>query len=197
MFSFGGDEVELSVWDFETAIAPNQQAPSPPPPQPESSSSNKWKRVFELRLVEVWQTKRVSIQSSHAYLLDYQCVQATDELVSLRQHVHNLCIPYISTTSQQLLADAERRIRLAQGFSLASSVRVPSHTASITTGSPSIGLVRFTAGWCTIHISNRFSVVTRRKCSLYPLDMTKNFYFMRARLLCAHPAASEVTSRSP
>jgi ribosome biogenesis protein NSA1 len=60
-FSYGGDEVELSVWDLETAFAPKQQAPSPPPPQPESSSSKKRKRGSELLPGELWRAKNVRV----------------------------------------------------------------------------------------------------------------------------------------
>ncbi|KAH9996894.1 hypothetical protein BJV77DRAFT_1059276 [Russula vinacea] len=90
-FSYGGDEVELSVWDLETAFAPKQQVPSPPSPQLESSSSKKRKRGSELLPGELWRAKNV----------------ANDSL-SLRQPVHNTCLTYISTTSQQLLAGTQR-----------------------------------------------------------------------------------------
>ncbi|KAI0283108.1 hypothetical protein BGY98DRAFT_953075 [Russula aff. rugulosa BPL654] len=78
-FSYGGDEVELSVWDLETAFAPKQQ--QPPQPQPESP----------LLPGELWRAKNV----------------ANDSL-SLRQPVHNTCLTYVSTTSQQLLAGTQR-----------------------------------------------------------------------------------------
>ncbi|KAN0112129.1 hypothetical protein V8E52_007869 [Russula decolorans] len=87
-FSYGGDEVELSVWDLETAFAPKQQ---PPQPQPESPGSKKRKRASELLPGELWRAKNV----------------ANDSL-SLRQPVHNTCLTYISTTSQQLLAGTQR-----------------------------------------------------------------------------------------
>ena len=47
-FSYGGDEVELTIWDVETAFVSKQQAPSLPPTQPESSGSRKRKRGSEL-----------------------------------------------------------------------------------------------------------------------------------------------------
>lgn len=58
-FSYGGDEVELSVWDLETAFAPKQQ---PPQPQPESPSSKKRKRsTAELLPGELWRARNVCI----------------------------------------------------------------------------------------------------------------------------------------
>ena len=58
-FSYGGDEVELSVWDLETAFAPKQQ---PPQPQPESPSSKKRKRsTAELLPGELWRAKNVCV----------------------------------------------------------------------------------------------------------------------------------------
>lgn len=48
-FSYGDDEVELSVWDLGTAFVPKQQTPSPPlkPESPESPSFNKRKHGSE------------------------------------------------------------------------------------------------------------------------------------------------------
>ena len=60
-FSYGGDEVELSVWDLETAFAPKQQVQSPPSPQLESSSSKKRKRGSELLPGELWRAKNVCV----------------------------------------------------------------------------------------------------------------------------------------
>jgi ribosome biogenesis protein NSA1 len=57
-FSYGGDEVELSVWDLEAAFAPKQQAP---PSKPESPSSKKRKRAAELLPGELWRAKNVCI----------------------------------------------------------------------------------------------------------------------------------------
>jgi ribosome biogenesis protein NSA1 len=57
-FAYGGDEVELSVWDVETAFTPKQQQPSPPPPQ--SENSKKRKRRSEMLLPgELWRAKNV------------------------------------------------------------------------------------------------------------------------------------------
>jgi ribosome biogenesis protein NSA1 len=51
-FSYGGDEVELSVWDLEMAFGPKQ-------PQPESPSSKKRKRASDLLPGELWRAKNV------------------------------------------------------------------------------------------------------------------------------------------
>ena len=72
-FSYGGDEVELSVWDLETAFASRQQRP---PPQPESPSSKKRKRTSELLPGEMWRAKNVRtvyavvLISAAPYMLD-------------------------------------------------------------------------------------------------------------------------------
>ncbi len=58
-FSYGGDEVELSVWDLETAFSPKQQ--EPPRSQPESPGSKKRKRGSELLPGELWRAKNVCI----------------------------------------------------------------------------------------------------------------------------------------
>ena len=44
--------------------------------------------------------------TTHACLLDY--VQVANDSLSLRQPVHNTCLTYISTKSQQLLAGTQR-----------------------------------------------------------------------------------------
>ncbi|KAI9446233.1 hypothetical protein H4582DRAFT_2107980 [Lactarius indigo] len=82
-FSYGGDEVELSVWDLEAAFAPKQ-----PTPQPEGTK--KRKRGNDLLPGELWRAKNV----------------ANDSL-SLRQPVHNTCISYLSTP-QHLVAGTQR-----------------------------------------------------------------------------------------
>ena len=57
-FSYGGDEVELSVWDLEAAFAPKQQAA---PSKLESPGSKKRKRGAELLPGELWRAKNVCI----------------------------------------------------------------------------------------------------------------------------------------
>lgn len=85
MFSYGGDEVELSVWDLEAAFAPKQQ----PAPQPEGIKKKR-KRGNDLLPGELWRAKNV----------------ANDSL-SLRQPVHNTCLSYLSTP-QQLVTGTQR-----------------------------------------------------------------------------------------
>ncbi len=59
-FSYGGDEVELSVWDIETAFAPKQQPPPSSSSQSQSESSKKRKRRAEPLLPgELWRAKNV------------------------------------------------------------------------------------------------------------------------------------------
>ena len=50
-FSYGGDEVELSVWDLEAAFAPKQPAPSP------EGTTKKRKRGNDLLPGELWRAK--------------------------------------------------------------------------------------------------------------------------------------------
>lgn len=82
-FSYGGDEVELSIWDLEAAFAPKQPAPQP-------EGTKKRKRGNDLLPGELWRAKNV----------------ANDSL-SLRQPVHNTCLSYLSTP-QQLVAGTQR-----------------------------------------------------------------------------------------
>ncbi|KAI0256903.1 hypothetical protein BJV78DRAFT_316372 [Lactifluus subvellereus] len=89
-FAYGGDEVELSVWDLEAAFAPKQQpAVAQMPSQPETSRKRK-RRGDDLLPGELWRAKNV----------------ANDSL-SLRQPVHNTCLTFLSTP-QQLLAGTQR-----------------------------------------------------------------------------------------
>jgi ribosome biogenesis protein NSA1 len=73
-FSYGGDEVELSVWDLETAFAPKQ-------PQPESPSSKKRKRASELLPGELWRAKNVCVCGRVDFCLHITC------LTTARLHV--------------------------------------------------------------------------------------------------------------
>jgi len=82
-FSYGGDEVELSVWDLEAAFAPKQSAPQP-------EGTKKRKRTNDLLPGELWRAKNVS-----------------NDALSLRQPVHNTCLIYLSTP-QQLVAGTQR-----------------------------------------------------------------------------------------
>jgi ribosome biogenesis protein NSA1 len=51
-FSYGGDEVELSLWDLESAFAPKQKQ-SPP----QSEGTKKRKRANDLLPGEIWRAK--------------------------------------------------------------------------------------------------------------------------------------------
>lgn len=84
-FSYGGDEVELSVWDLESAFAPKRPAPAD-----QSKDTKKRKRANDLLPGEIWRAKNVA-----------------NDALSLRQPVHNTCLSYLST-SQQLVAGTQR-----------------------------------------------------------------------------------------
>lgn len=77
-FAYGGDEVELSLWDVERAFT------SPPPvPNPDTSDGNgvkKRKRTDELLPAELWRAKNVP----------------NDEL-ALRVPVHNTSLVFLSS----------------------------------------------------------------------------------------------------
>ncbi|KAF8559531.1 hypothetical protein OG21DRAFT_1502774, partial [Imleria badia] len=87
-FAYGGDEVEVSVWNTERAFEP----------LPDSSatftSSKKRKRAENLFPGEVWRAKNVA-----------------NDYLGLRQPVHNTCLTYISSSSSsnqpQILAGTQ------------------------------------------------------------------------------------------
>ncbi|KAL1746364.1 hypothetical protein HDZ31DRAFT_34290 [Schizophyllum fasciatum] len=78
-FAYGGDEVELSVWDTERAFASRPTDASEPAPPP---AGKKRKRNDVLLPGELWRAKNV----------------ANDNL-GLRQPVHNTSLAFISSTS--------------------------------------------------------------------------------------------------
>ncbi|KAN0140840.1 WD40-repeat-containing domain protein [Lactarius tabidus] len=84
-FSYGGDEVELSVWDLESAFASKQKQPAP-----QSEGTKKRKRANDLLPGEIWRAKNVA-----------------NDALSLRQPVHNTCLSYLSTP-QQIVAGTQR-----------------------------------------------------------------------------------------
>ncbi|KAN0140825.1 hypothetical protein V8E53_001269 [Lactarius tabidus] len=77
-FSYGGDEVELSLWDLESAFVPKQKQ-SPP----QSEGTKKRKQANDLLPGEIW--------------------RVTNDALSLQQPIHNTCLGYLSM-SQQLVA---------------------------------------------------------------------------------------------
>ncbi|KAL4074480.1 hypothetical protein V8B97DRAFT_1698717 [Scleroderma yunnanense] len=88
-FAYGGDEVELSVWNTERAFDP-----SPPPENTPTTSNNTKKRKRandKLFPGEIWRAQNVP-----------------NDFLGLRQPVHNTCLTYICSSSsagqQHLLA---------------------------------------------------------------------------------------------
>ncbi|KAI0374780.1 hypothetical protein BV20DRAFT_986622 [Pilatotrama ljubarskyi] len=85
-FAYGGDEVELSLWDTERAFSQPKEAP----PQSPSPESKKRKRGDQLLPGELWRAKNVP-----------------NDHLSLRQPVHNTALTYLqpssSTSHQHLL----------------------------------------------------------------------------------------------
>ncbi|TFY63991.1 hypothetical protein EVJ58_g2931 [Rhodofomes roseus] len=64
-FAYGGDEVELSVWDTERAFAPRDNIPA-------DAESKKRKRGGELLPGEVWRAKNVCVAR-------YPCIEASSD----------------------------------------------------------------------------------------------------------------------
>ncbi|KAH9066430.1 hypothetical protein EDB87DRAFT_1679166 [Lactarius vividus] len=90
-FSYGGDEVELSVWDIESAFAPKQPAAQP-------EGTKKRKRGNDLLPGELWRAKNARCNDSPA---------ASDPCSLPLAPVHNTCLSYLSTP-QQLVAGTQR-----------------------------------------------------------------------------------------
>ncbi|KIJ69458.1 hypothetical protein HYDPIDRAFT_79428, partial [Hydnomerulius pinastri MD-312] len=87
-FAYGGDEVEVSVWNTEHAFASQAENASS---TTSTSSNNKRKRGDTLFPGEIWRAKNVP-----------------NDFLGLRQPVHNTCLTYVSPSSsaasqQQLL----------------------------------------------------------------------------------------------
>jgi ribosome biogenesis protein NSA1 len=56
-FAYGGDEVELSVWDLEAAFAPKQPAVAQTSSSSQPEASRKRKRGNDLLPGELWRAK--------------------------------------------------------------------------------------------------------------------------------------------
>lgn len=74
-FAYGGDEVEVSMWDTTRAFESRPDAAASP-------NSKKRKRTENLFSGEIWRAKNIP----HDHL-------------GLRQPVHNTCLTYVSTSS--------------------------------------------------------------------------------------------------
>lgn len=89
-FAYGGDEVELSVWDTSRAFS-SSASPSKSTQTSTSASTQKRKRpTDQLFPSEIWRAKNVP-----------------NDYLGLRQPVHNTCLTYISLSNSkqpQLLA---------------------------------------------------------------------------------------------
>ncbi|KAG2364499.1 hypothetical protein BDR07DRAFT_1482443 [Suillus spraguei] len=86
-FAYGGDEVEVSLWDTERAF----DLPSESPPKGPLANGKKRKQSDTLFPGEVWRAKNVP-----------------NDFLGLRQPVHNTCLTYLSPSTsasqQHLLA---------------------------------------------------------------------------------------------
>ncbi|KAA1469473.1 hypothetical protein DENSPDRAFT_878950 [Dentipellis sp. KUC8613] len=75
-FAYGGDEVELSVWDTEKAFMAKRTEPT--------SEVKKRKRAQDLLPGEVWRAKNVA-----------------NDTLNLRQPVNNTCLTYLSSSGSR------------------------------------------------------------------------------------------------
>lgn len=75
-FAYGGDEVEVSVWNTERALQPRACSSAV------SAGSQKRKRAEDLFPGEVWRAKNVA-----------------NDYLGLRQPVHNTCLTYLPSSS--------------------------------------------------------------------------------------------------
>ena len=93
-FTYGGDEVEVSLWDTEKAFA----APPVVVSEPAPPAGKKRKRNDVLLPGEIWRAKNVSLNSlSRRHLLTHY--QVANDNLGLRQPVHNTSLAFISSTS--------------------------------------------------------------------------------------------------
>ncbi|KAG1754286.1 WD40-repeat-containing domain protein [Suillus lakei] len=87
-FAYGGDEVEVSLWDTERAFTPSVESSAKDTP---ANGSKKRKQGDTLFPGEIWRAKNVP-----------------NDFLGLRQPVHNTCLTYLSpstsTSQQHLLA---------------------------------------------------------------------------------------------
>ncbi|EPQ58170.1 hypothetical protein GLOTRDRAFT_114648 [Gloeophyllum trabeum ATCC 11539] len=79
-FIYGGEEVEVSLWDTERAFASQ-----PPNTEPSAQTSKKRKRGGDLLPGETWRAKNVP-----------------NDFLSLRQPVHNTSLTYLSSPNEIL-----------------------------------------------------------------------------------------------
>lgn len=75
-FAYGGDEVEVSVWDTKRAFESRPDGPAASP------SGKKRKRTGDLFPGEVWRARNVA-----------------NDYLGLRQPVHNTCLTYMGPSS--------------------------------------------------------------------------------------------------
>ena len=114
-FSYGGDEVELSVWDLEAAFAPKKQ---PPHHQPEDTK--KRKRTNDLLPGELWRAKNARPDDSlslptraHPPPLAVGRERRSEPAATRTQHEPQLPL-YASTTRRRYAAWRRAQIRHAR-----------------------------------------------------------------------------------
>ena len=91
-FSYGGDEVDLSVWNTELAFQRQ--------PEPGLTSSKKRKRNDELFPAEVWRARNVSACHLEALAVLRASLQVPNDHLGLRQPVRITTLAYLQSAPQ-------------------------------------------------------------------------------------------------
>ena len=93
-FVYGGDEVEMSLWDTEKAFSPV----SGPASDSMSAEAKKRKRGDQLLPAEVWRAKNVGIMIRPTRLLLLTVFKVPNDHLSLRQAVQNTAFTFLQTS---------------------------------------------------------------------------------------------------
>ena len=109
-FAYGGNEVDLSVWDIERTF--QSEATGSQGSQAESSNAaKKRKRGGDLFPAEIWRAKNVRPSCFPAWFLslDFCYPQLPNDALSLRQPIHITSLSYLTvgTSSVHLVTGTE------------------------------------------------------------------------------------------
>lgn len=93
-FAYGGEEVEVSLWDVSRAFEPSRKSP------PLSAVGSKRKKT-ELIDGEIWRAKNVRLLPEYCFKkkeMPYTSIQVSNDFLNLRQPVHNTCLAFLPTS---------------------------------------------------------------------------------------------------
>ena len=99
-FAYGGNEVDLSVWDTERAFATTDDASQTDDAQP-PSGGKKRKRGGDLLPAEVWRAKNVGKPLLYYRSVSHLISQLPNDPLSLRQPIHITSLTYLQKSSSQ------------------------------------------------------------------------------------------------